>query len=142
MDETLKLLMAVYDSSSLASKTIGKALPYVDNVSLRKNMISQINDYDNINIKAGREISELGKKPRVSHPMKEKLQSWSVGMSVGSNERISNVAKVITGFANNRAVDITSEMNTCINSSPTAYNLARQLVARDELSAKSLKPYL
>ncbi len=142
MNENMQILSNVYDTSKSQSKTIGAMLTHVNNKSLRGALLSQIIEYDKISRDAGEMICALGKKPKTSHPVKEKLSVWNAGMRSHANPAPSNIAKMVSLMSHEAQDSTVGTMNSCINSSPTSYNLARRLVKATEKSHEKMQSFL
>lgn len=142
MDETSILLSAVYNRTQRASKSLGMILPSVENKSLRRDIISQISEYDKINKEAGEEICSAGNQPRKKLSVKERVNVWGMSLNISANSSCENVAKVISYDSSSGVLEIVKTMNSCVNSSPAVYNMARKLVAQEENGISKMKPYL
>lgn len=142
MNEDAKLLKEIYSKTNLSSKTLGVLLAHTENKTLRKELISQICEYDKINKEAGEEICKLGKKPKANKIVKSKLQLWGTGMSCQANPSISHIAETVSTFTSIGTINMTRTMNSCINAKPTVYNLGRKLINSDENIVKKMKPFL
>lgn len=142
MNETNILLTAVYNRTQRASKTLGMLLPSVENKSLRRDIITQIGEYDKINKEAGEEICSAGNQPRKNLSVKERMNVWGMSLNVSANSSCENVAKVISYDSSSGVMEIVKTMNSCVNSTPAAYNLARKLVVQEENGISKMKPYL
>lgn len=142
MNETNILLTAVYNRTQRASKTLGMLLPSVENKSLRRDIITQIGEYDKINKEAGEEICSAGNQPRKNLSVKERMNVWGMSLNVSANSSCENVAKVISYDSRSGVMEIVKTMNSCVNSTPAAYNLARKLVVQEENGISKMKPYL
>ena len=142
MNETDYLLNKVYCRTQKASKTLGALLENVENKSLRRDIIFQITEYDKINKEAGEAICNNGKVPQKNLPVKERVNIWGINLSAGVNPSCENIAKIISTESGKNVVEIISSMNSCVNSNPSAYNLARRLVEREESGINKMKPYL
>lgn len=142
MDENMQILSNVYDTSKSQSKTICAMLNHINNKSLRGALISQIIEYDRISRDAGEMICALGKKPKTSHPVQEKLSVWNAGMKSHANPAPSNIAKMVSSMSHEAQSNTIGTMNSCINSSPASYNLARRLVKTTEKSREKMQSFL
>ncbi len=142
MKEDIRLLEEVFDKTTTGSRMLGAVLPHVENRTLRIALLTQISEYDMINKEAGEEISALGQTPKARHPMKRSLSCFGAGVSAAVNPSISNIAQMAQDASNKGVINITKAMNSCVNSSPRVYNLARKLVTSEEENEKRMKSFL
>ncbi len=142
MNETDFLLKKIYNRTQKASKTLGMLLTNVENKSLRRDIISQITEYDKINKEAGEAICEIGKQPQKNISVKERVNVWGMSLAASTNPSCGNVAKIISAESGKGVIEIVGAMNNCVNSTPSAYSLARKLVSREENGINKMKPYL
>lgn len=142
MNETDFLLKKIYCRTQKASKTLGMLLSNVENKSLRRDIISQIAEYDKINKEAGEAICAIGNHPPKNISVKERVNVWGMSLGASANPSCENVAKILSAESGKGVIEIVGVMNNCVNSSPSAYNLARKLIAREENGINKMKPYL
>ena len=136
MEKDLKLLQKVYTGTNIGSVSLNAMLPGVKSPSMRRAIITQINEYDKINSDAKSEISNLGKKPQ-----KPVWASACASMEAKTNVKI-NVAEVIIKGSNMGIINITKEINKSHFCKPSTYNLARRLLKTEEQNVERLKEYL
>jgi hypothetical protein len=142
MDENIKLLNSVFKSTLTASKKLGAILPSIENKSLRRDIISQMSEYDRINKSVGDELCFFGEKPKSKLSLKDKVSVLGTGIEISTNPSCEHAAQMIAQTSGNGALGITGIMNSCVNSTPRIYDLARKYVACEERGIERMKPYL
>ncbi len=141
MEKDLKLLQKVYTGTNIGSVSLNAMLPGVKSPSMRRAIITQINEYDKINSDAKSEISNLGKKPQ-KPVWASACASMEAKTNVKINDSASHVAEVIIKGSNMGIINITKEINKSHFCKPSTYNLARRLLKTEEQNVERLKEYL
>lgn len=141
MEKDLELLNKIYTKTELSSKRLNCILSETKNSSMRKAIISQINEFDKINSDAKSEIANLGHKPKSTliESVGAKIEA-KINMSVNPSD--SHIAEIIIKSASSDVVDITKSINTNQNVSPNSYSLGRKLIKKQEENIETFKTFL
>lgn len=141
MEKDLELLNKIYEASYIESGILNYMLPSVQNASIRKEIIREINEYDKINTDIKSEICNLGKKP--SKPILREVSSkigTKINLSLNSN--VSNIAKMIIKETNENILELTQIMNKSQLSTPKCYDLGRRLLKEERKNVESISQFL
>ena len=124
MDKDYQLLNKIYQGTHIGSRSLNAMLPSIKNKSLRKAVLTQINEYDKINSSAKERISSSGKKAKkptvasISAVLESKINA-------SANSSLSHMAEVIINGSNMGIINITKELNRSQNCCPGVYDLGR-----------------
>ncbi len=141
MEKDLELLNEIYSRSYVASGVLNYLLPKVDNKNMRKEIISEINEYDKINTDTKIEICNLGKK--TSNPIL-KTFSEKIGAKINLSLNLSaqHVAKIIIKETNSNILELTETMNKSKFSNPQCYDLGRRLLRSEKKNVENMSEFL
>lgn len=141
MNKELDLLNKIYAGTKIGSSSLNALLPNVSNISLRKAIIEQINDYDAINTEAKMHIFSLGEKPR-SNRMTVMSARAEAKLNSTVNSSPSHIAETVIKGSGMGIISITKELNRSNGCSPTAYNIGRKLLKAEEENISRIKMFL
>ena len=141
MKKDIELLNKIFKGTHIGSKSLNSMLPGIKNVSLRKAVITQINEYDKINSDARFMIASLGETPK-KPTMTSISASMEAKINVASDSSPSHIAETIIKGSNMGIINITKELNKSKLCTPTVYDLGRKLVKTEENNVERIKPFL
>ena len=141
MEKDIQLLEKIYSGTHIGSRSLNTILPRVENESLRKCIIKQMNEYDKINSEAKSQINSMGVKVK-----KDSLAVLGAVIESKINTAInpssSHVAEMIVKGSNMGVLNLTKEMNRSLFSSPEVYSLGRKLLDTEEQNLSRMKQFL
>ena len=137
-----QLLSSVFNETRKQSMLLGELLTKTDNRSMRVAILSQIESYDEINKSAGEEICALGLTPKSKGSLSDKLSVLGASISVGTNPSLSNIARTVTENSKKCTEKTQSVMEDCRCATPSAYNIARKLIASEEENRNRINKFL
>lgn len=141
MKKDIVLLNKIYKGTHIGSKSLNSILPDISNVSLRRAVITQINEYDKINSDAKFLISSLGETPK-KPTLTAISASVEAKMSIAANPSPSHIAETIIKGSNMGIINITKELNKSSICNPSAYDLGRKLIKTEENNVSRIKSFL
>lgn len=141
MKKELDLLTKIYTGTHIGSKSLNSMLPSVKNTSLRRAIITQINEYDKINSDAKCQIANLGQKAQKPF-FAAASASVEAKMNAKINPSASHIAEVIIKGSNMGIINITKQLNQSSLCKPSAYNLGRKLLKTEEENVSRIKSFL
>jgi len=141
METEIELLKKIYTCTDTSSKTLNCILTKVTNPTLRKAIITQINNYDKINSDAKSEISNLGHTaPKNVLPSLTAKLGAKINSSV--NKTDSGIAEIIIKESGSDIINITKAINKNQTVAPACYNLGRKLIQNEEENIERIKVFL
>ena len=141
MEKDLELLKEIYTCTNSNSTTLNYLLPCVQNSSLRRAIITQINENDKINSDTKSEISNMGEKaPKNTFTVITAKVSTKINTAVDKSD--SHIAELIINESNKGIIDITKKINSNQTAAPTCYNLARRYLKNEKDNIEIIKTYL
>lgn len=141
MNKNEDLLNKIYMGTHIGSKSLNAMLPKVENNTLRRAIITQINEYDKINSDAKYQISNLGKKAK-KVVWASMMASAEAKINTAVDDSSSHIAEVIIKGSNMGIISITKELNRSTLCDPAIYNLGRKLLKTEEDNITRIKDFL
>ena len=138
-----EVLAEIYRNAQLAITSIVDITPQVDDEELRAELAAQHEAYENFSARAAIIAKDRNIELKEPNPFKKAMMWGSIKMSSMSNNSRSHIADMmVQGTVMGNSAIRTSLGDMCPDDDSAVYELASEMLAREEQFEKKWKEYL
>lgn len=142
MDQNLEFLNDIYRNTKIGEESLGTLLKRVDDIHMKKDIITQMEGYACLNAKARNQIEKSGGKPQEVGPMKKAMVNNGIRMNAMTDQSNTHFAEMLIQGSTMGIVQATEAMNKYEAAEQDVKSLANEVVSFEQNNIERLKAYL
>lgn len=141
-DPTLTVLNQVYQNAQSGKKSIGQVITKIEDENLKKELIKQYSNYDEISSKSSTEIMNMDEKPKEKNPISKALLWGQVSVNTLVDNSPSNIADMVIKNNYSTINDLERSLKQHTDIEKSAKDLANLLIKNEQSGIEDLKRFL
>ncbi len=145
MNTNLEVLNHIYQNAEMGATAISDINKVINDEPLKKQLTSQLNEYENFKNKASKEIRKAGEKPRGLSGFTKATSGMMIGINTLADKSQSHIAEMLIEGSTMGIVDITKCINDYQSSKdtlPESVLLAKELLTFEQGNVERYKKLL
>lgn len=136
------VLNSIYRGAKTGSQNISELLPKTDNPRFRADLQMQEQQYEAIKTAAASKLQTMGSEPEPVGLMKQAGMKAAVSMHTMMNTDTAHLAELMINGSNMGITNMTKVLNGYANPQPDVKHLADRLIQVEQDNIERLKTYL